>query len=120
MTRELTSHRVNGVNDLLKIEVVDEPGAGGGHHKYHVTTTVGNAIGTLIQFQNGPLGEYPNGLTNEALLAIVEHRLFCYQRGMYACEENEMALSAVRLAMSALHMRTKGRLSRGVEGTMNP
>ena len=35
--RELTSHKVNGLNEALKIEVRDEPGAGNACHYYHVS-----------------------------------------------------------------------------------
>jgi hypothetical protein len=38
MSRELTSHKVNGLNEALKIIVHGEPGPGGGYAKYHITT----------------------------------------------------------------------------------
>lgn len=118
LMRELTSHKVNGLNEVLKIEVLDEPGPGNACHKYSVTPTVGNAIGCLIEFQNGPLQENPpNGLSNESLLAIVEDRLFGFQAGEYACRENAIALTHVQDAMMWLQKRTRDRMARGVEGT---
>lgn len=119
VTRELTSHKVNGLNELLKIEVLDEPGAGGACHVYAITPTVGNALGIRIDFQKGPLGENPpNGTSIEALLAIIEDRLAGFQSGPFACDTNLEALHYVRKAMEALHSRTKERVDRGVEGTL--
>ena len=118
--RELTSHKVNGLNEVLRIEVSDEPGAGNACHKYHVVPTVGNALGLTIEFQKGPLqetGGIPNGLSNEALLAIVEDRLVGFQSGKYACRENAIALTKLQEAMMWLQKRTRDRVARGVEGT---
>lgn len=132
MPRELTSHKVNGVNDRLKIAVLDEPGAGGASHLYQVTgfNTETNASDpfkarhgqpaehSTVLFQNGPIGESGvNGITQEALLAIVEDRLKCFQAGPYACRENALALTHIQEAMHWLHHRTRERLARGVEGT---
>lgn len=117
--RELTSHKVSGLNEALRIEVLDEPGPGNACHSYAVTPTTGNASGVRIDFQNGPLGEtvHPNGLSNESLLAIVEDRLKGFQSGQYACVDNALALTKIQEAMFWLHKRTRDRLARGVEGT---
>ncbi len=125
--RELTSHKVNGLNESITITAVDEPGAGGANHIYVMRVGVKPDHRDLssyysdeqtIQFQNGPIAEAGfNGISNEALLAIVEDRLACFQAGPYACVENENALGDVRSAMDQLHMRTKERAARGVEGT---
>ena len=120
MTRELTSHKVNGLNEVLKIQVLDEPGQGNACHQYRVTPTVGNAIGVFVEFQNGPLqetGGVPNGLSNEALLAIVEDRLLGFQSGQYACRENAVALTKLQECLMWLQKRTRDRVARGVEGT---
>lgn len=128
--RELTSHKVNGLNEALKIEVLDEPGAGGACHEYAITffseSSVSNRSATgecygrscIISFQNGPIAEAGvNGVSQEALLAIVEDRLKCFQAGPYACRENAIALTKIQEAMHWLHHRTRERLARGVEGT---
>lgn len=113
--RELTSHKVNGLNEVITIAVMDEPGAGGANHIYVVRT--GDDEQT-VQFQNGPIAEAGvNGISGEALLAIVEDRLKCFQAGQYACRENALALTHLQEAMYWLHHRTKERLQRGVEGT---
>lgn len=130
--RELTAHRVNGANDQLQVTVEDEPGAGGANHRYEVTgfDTENNASAEnrqgfkssfsrqVILFQNGPIKECGvNGITQEVLLAILIDRLEGFQRGPYACHDNQMALDALQTARLFLHKRTMDRLARGVEGT---
>lgn len=41
MSRELTSHRVNGLNEVLRVTVLDDPGHGNACHRYRVEPTVG-------------------------------------------------------------------------------
>jgi hypothetical protein len=120
MDRELTSHKVAGLNEVLRIKVLDEPGQGSACHSYAITPTVGNASGVRIDFQNGPLSEtggLPNGLSNESLLAIVEDRLLGFQSGQFACRENAVALTKLQECMMWLQKRTRDRMARGVEGT---
>lgn len=72
-----------------------------------------------ICFQNGPIKESGvNGITQEALLAIVIDRLRCFQAGPYACEDNAEALQHCEDALEYLQKRTLARIKRGVEGTM--
>src|ERR1700761_8855443 len=124
--RELTSHKVNGLNEALTINAIDEPGAGGANHQYllllppnaklHNFTISHEGVGLLIPFQKGPIAEAGvNGISGEALLAIVEDRLKCFQDGDYACRENALALTHIQEAMHWLHHRTRERLARGVE-----
>ena len=118
--RELTSHKVNGLNDVLQIAVMDEPGPGNACHDYLIRHMV---VGVpfpehRILFQNGPIAEAGvNGISNEALLAIVEDRLGGFQYGPYACRENAIALTKIQEAMMWLQKRTRDRVARGVEGT---
>ncbi len=58
------------------------------------------------------------GLTNEALLAIVADRLYQFQGGVCACEENAVALQQVNGALAALKARTVRRSNQGIEGKM--
>lgn len=124
MNREITSHKVNGCNDRIRITVVDEPGSGGANHKYWLTLLAGEPLGQAemdlcqIEFQNGPINEVgTNGITQEALLAICIDRLQCFQKGEYACRENAIALTKLEEAVHWLQHRTKARVARGVEGT---
>ncbi len=117
--REITTHKVNGLNEVLRVEVLDELGAGGACHAYRITPTTGNALGVRIDFQNGPLKETvnPNGLSQESLLAVLIDRLQYFQKGPYSCRENAIALTHLEDAMHWLHHRTRERMARGVEGT---
>lgn len=129
LMRELTSHKVNGLNESLRIEVRDEPGQGNACHEYAITYRDANGFDSspisenhgrncIISFQNGPIAEHGvNGISNEALLAIVEDRLLGFQSGPYACRENAVALTKIQEAMMWLQKRTLDRVRRGVEGT---
>lgn len=115
--RKLEGHKVNPVNDLVEVTVMDAPGAGNASHVYDVVLPNGHV--TTIKFQNGPIAENGvNGLTQEILLEIVADRLRSFQAGPFACEENGNALGFVEEAMAVLHDRTKKRMARGVEGTL--
>ena len=108
-------------DDYLQVEVIDEKGAGGAHHEYIIqrkdTDIVQDKTVGEVSFQNGAILENGvNGVTNEALLAIVEHRLTCFQAGPFACDENEVALQKVKTARETLEERTRKRKARGVEG----
>lgn len=127
--REITTHKVNGLNEAITIQVTDEPGEGGACHEYLCSYPQPNpyAPGESVQihcgikFQKGPIHEAGvNGLSNEALLSIVADRLECFQQGPFACEENEDAYACVHNALELLKKRTARRLERGVEGTSQP
>lgn len=113
--RTLTDHIVNPVNDKLTVTVTDQPGAGGANHEYHVTMPHGFFY--VIKFQNGPINEAGvNGLTHEALLAIIIDRLRSFQTGQFPCRENALALTHCEDALHWLQHRTRKRMERGVEG----
>ena len=131
--RELNGHKVNPANDVLTVHVLDEPGSGGAHHLYqisgfHTVTnrsdpfTFGGHIEptkrSTILFQNGPINDVGvNGVTHEALLAILIDRLECFQNGPFANDFNKSALWHLREAQTVLLNRTRERMARGVEGT---
>lgn len=135
--RELFSHKVNGLNEAIYIGVMDEPGSGGACHVYDLAVmqdvevpTLDRTLGVtrrrvpvedshvVIRFQNGPINEVGfNGVSNEALLAIVEDRMLGFQAGPYACRDNAVALTKIQEAMMWLQKRTRERMARGVEGT---
>jgi hypothetical protein len=120
MIRKLTSHKVNGLNEALVISVLDEPGQGNACHIYEISEKIESVLEPYcrIEFQDGPIQEVGvNGISNEALLAIVEDRLLGFQSGQYACRENAVALTKLQEAMMWLQKRTRDRMARGVEGT---
>lgn len=134
----LHNHEVPGASSSLQICVMDLPGSGGGHHHYclygfDTARNISddepklNLTHTNIFFQNGPVSStdsgavlgiprFNNGITIEALLAICEHRLQCFQSGPFACQPNADALKNISDALEALHGRTRDRVSRNVEG----
>jgi hypothetical protein len=126
--RQITAHQINEANTALRITATDEPSAAGANNRYEVTgmdsTSNPSAIRTdpidtfTVLFQNGPINSVGvNGLTNEALLAILADRLGGFQRGPFACGENAAALEHIEHAQHYLQRRTRERLQRGVEGT---
>jgi hypothetical protein len=130
--RELTAHKVNPANDTLAITVEDAPGAAGASHLYMIRgfNTESNPSDPFVKrhgvpsthasvlFQNGPIAEVGvNGVTHEALLAIVADRLHGFQGGPYHCTENAVALAHINAAQEALQKRTRERMARNVEGT---
>lgn len=70
-----------------------------------------------LSFQNGPVKEVGvNGIINEALLAILKHRLTIINATIHS-EDNIEAMTHIDQALEALERRTKNRIERGVEGT---
>lgn len=132
--RALVDHIVNGdaANHQLIVAAEDERGNGGANHLYMIR---GFSTGTnpscpftarhgqpaehaTVLFQNGPIKEAGvNGVTQEALLAIIIDRLRGFQSGPYASVNNSNALSHCEAALSYLQARTRQRIARGVEGT---
>lgn len=130
--RLLSDHKVNEANEQLLIEVLDAPGPGGANHLYQVSgfNTGSNpscpfmarygapADHSTVLFQNGPIKEVGvNGITHEALLAILIDRLRAFQGGSASCRENALALTKLEEALQWLHARTRRRLAAGTEGT---
>lgn len=74
----------------------------------------------VLSFQNGPIavdGNGVNGITHEALIAVLQDRLKGFQAGQYANPYNQQALDHLDEAQAFLQLRTKERMARGVEGT---
>lgn len=124
--RKLTDHKVNGLNEALEITVLDEPGQGGACHEYAIDLITPSQDGPiaeskkrwLIQFQNGPVKEAGfNGISQEALLAIIIDRLRSFQTGPFSSRDNAISLTHCEEALLWLQKRTRDRMARGVEGT---
>lgn len=114
--REITDHKVMATDGLV-IGVMDEPGHGGANHDYMIEA--GEFPQMLrVKFQNGTIPENGiNGVTHEALLAIVADRLRGFQRGAFATKANACALTHIEEALHWMQQRTLERMRRGVEGT---
>lgn len=122
MKRIITAHRGNKLNDSLSILAIGEPGPGGAAMQYEirevnrVSPCLESESDLDVKFQSGDPAKEINGISNEALLAIVLHRLEGFQDGPFACESNRAARDAVELALQHLKSRTHDRINRGVEG----
>ena len=132
--KTLSDHIVEGdsTNHQLTIGVLDEPGSGGACHLYKITgydsgtntsdpfvELHGNpSLHSHVLFQNGPIKEVGvNGVTHEALLAILIDRIRGFQSGPYSGRDNAIALTHLEEALMWLQRRTRERIKRGVEGT---
>ncbi len=131
MNRFLTNHKITPANENPTTNILDAPGAGGANHLYHITgfnsrTNPSDpwtarhgqpAEHSTILFQNGPVPEVGiNGVTEQALVAIVIDRLRSFQAGPFACRENALALTKLEESLHWMHARTLNRMARGVEG----
>lgn len=130
--RKLTDHIIENKPSDIVIEVTDEVGPGGAHHRYEITgfDTIHNTSCVdkdgyytrfkrlLILFQKDVISKEHgcNGVTDMSLLAILIDRLRCFQNGEFACRENEIALTKLEEALHWLRHRTIERLHRGVDG----
>ena len=69
-----------------------------------------------VSFQDGPIpANGVNGLTSEAVLAILIHRTSTLNAN-FPCEENELAILHMKKALDWFNTRTAKRKARGVEG----
>lgn len=122
--RKILHHLINSFNcQHVRVTALDGPGPGGASHEYLVTVhspAEDKALEPLqLSFQNGALlVSGVNGLTDEALLAVLIDRLEGFQSDKYACRENDKALTHMQEAMHWLQHRAREREFRGVEGTM--
>lgn len=70
----------------------------------------------ILEFQNGPVKEAgAKGITNEALLAILVHRMK-HLNEKFSCRENSIVITKLEESLMWLEKRTKDRIARGVEG----
>jgi len=123
--RTLNGHVITAADVGLKIEVTDEPGAGGANHRYEITIpdlasnpslSMESEVLTIL-FQQGTVTDNGlNGVTHEALLAVVIDRLRSFQKGPYACRENALALTHLEESLHWLQQRTLRRVRAGIEG----
>ena len=118
--KEITIHATEKGPPPVRVFREGEPGNGGAHFQYRVALQQLGARETgtefRLKFQQGDPAQQVNGVTNEALLAIVIDRMEEYQEGDFKCRANEMALYHLWSALSLLQARTLDRKRRGVEG----
>lgn len=126
--RKLTTGNEGSVQPHITVWACDEPGVGGASHEYDIVLTIPDPdnsgvmdsfkdVVTKIKFQKGAIHEAGiNGLTNEALLAVVQDRLNGFANGQFSNADTVEALQHVKLAVECLERRTRERAARGAEG----
>jgi len=112
---------VGDQNPNVTVQAMDDAGKYGASHNYHINvrgTEPGSSGSiTAIHFQKGPVKEVGiNGITGEALVAIVVDRLRGFQTGRFPCRENAIALQYLETALMWMNKRTAERIQKGVEG----
>jgi hypothetical protein len=120
------ANRSSILNRAITI-MAEESGDEGAPARYSIRVDLpaGVSIATLtveLPFQRGPVGadgSNVNGISDEALIEILVHRLRAFQAGKLACDTNAAALSHLEQALAALEHRTAQRRAAGVEGTTN-
>jgi len=104
MPREIKTHHVDELNQAISIKVGTACGRGGAPLAYRVE--VENVEGdsyeivnsVYLKFHEGPVDEGFNGITSEALLAVLIDRLMCLKAGPYPDEFYTTAIKYLILA----------------------
>ena len=108
--RVITSHFVDGQPNV-NVYAEKKLCPGNIPHNYRITAEDKHTC--QIHFQEGPVKDVGiNGITHEALLAVLRDRLLHFQAGSYACTENDVALHHISSAIAALNCRTEKRIIR--------
>lgn len=75
-------------------------------------------LSVVLPFQKGGTKDVGlNGITNEALIKVILHRIACFQASPYACEENIYIHDRLTEALRWIDHRRNNRRERGVDGT---
>ena len=129
--RELYDHKNNKFNrEYIVVKTADYRATDNAHHKYTIEVLSGipltagdetkseDSVETCeLNFQNGGLKEVgPNGITDQALLAVVLDRLRSFNDGPYRCRENSMMITKIEEALMWGEKRGNDRSRRNVEG----
>lgn len=83
----------------------------------HIYQVLHGSSQTDLNFQRGPVkSNGVNGVTSEALLAVLIHRTGVLNKA-FPCRENSIAITKMQEALMWFEQRTRDRLARSVEGT---
>ena len=121
--RKLHDHEINTFNaEHVGVLVMDDPdpNAGGACHSYgiEVIDKGGRIYDVHLKFQHGPVKETGvNGITDQALIAIVLDRYRAFQLSKWANRETALSITHLEEALMWQHKRTLDRERRDVEGT---
>lgn len=116
--RQVRHLAITEVEKGISITCDDRDNEKGGNMSHHYKLEYADGCEQGVSFQQGPVAENGiNGITNEALLAIVIDRLEGAQEGPYKSRYNALAITKIEEAVLWLSRRTLDRQARGVEGT---
>lgn len=127
--REITTHHDgHGLNELVGVLAVDEPGPGGASHRYEFYRKADGAeppidnpapgLVGFLQFQRGARGEEGStpGMTTAAVLAALIDHLKAFQSGAYSSRETALVITKLEEALHWTRARADERAARGVLG----
>ncbi len=125
--RPLTDHQNNAFNrKCVAVYTDDERASDAAHHKYKIVVNSWTEDGESgsypvevcdLKFQNGGLKEVgANGITDQALIAVVLDRMRSFNDGQFRCRENSMIITKLEEAMLWMEKRSNDRARRNVEG----
>ena len=115
--REITDHRMKGLNEAITVHAMDWEDDIGACNEYQITAHIplkpGNMTGevgkvALIQFQKGSIKEVGlNGFSNGAFLAVVIDRLRGVQSGPFKDRKIDIALTHLEEALMWIQKKQK-------------
>lgn len=128
--RPLYDHKNNKFNrDCIAVTTADVRQSDNANHAYKIAVypafdengcrepDVAPITEVTLQFQNGGLKDVgPNGITDQALLAIVLDRLRGFNDGPFRSRENSVMITKIEEALMWGEKRGNDRSRRGVEG----
>jgi hypothetical protein len=121
--RWINDHKGPGCNDHIEIMAAGVRSRGNAQSHYEVVLMKSGEVAKVLaelDFMSLPVSETdgePNGVTDEALLAVVVDRLRSFQGGEFRCRESAIAITKLEEALHWLDARSKDRKARAVEGT---
>ena len=125
--RVLTDHKTNKFNrECVNVSAIDKKSSDNANHRYEISVwknaETSDQNDELVEvcnlnFQNGGLKEVgANGITDQALIAVVLDRVRGFNGGQFRCRENSMIITKLEEAMLWMEKRSNDRARRGVEG----
>lgn len=111
--REIKGFEVKGEALQLRVLALDNPDDSGASHQFRFERDDGAQVGT-VNFHVGEIEPYAgkdvNGVTMEALIAVMIDRLKGFQKGDNPHKQNEFARKRLEEALKALQGRTEEML----------